>query len=153
MEDTKKNNSENSQNIDDIVKLLKISYEEDSSSTPKKENISSGADKEMSNDDIQAELRKKFNIMSVIDSAVENEEDDYALDSDFLREVNTHDKKSRKKIEIIPEKQAEQEEQEAPKEAEEAEEQENPENLEEAEATVEVPAVSVEPENAEDEVV
>jgi len=104
MEDTKKNSSAetNSQNIDDIVKLLKSSYEEDTSSTPKKENIISNADKDMSNADIQAELRKKFNIMSLIDSAEDNAEDDYALDSDFLREVNTHGKKAQARAKILP---------------------------------------------------
>ncbi len=89
-----KNNSNkmSSQNIDDILQLLKTSYEEDSSNAL--EDSVHIDTEDISKEDLQSELRKIFMRDSELGSEDTNDDDSYTLDADFLREVNSsHDKK------------------------------------------------------------
>lgn len=77
------------QNIDDILALLKNSCGD----TDGGETFEPEAEKEdISNELLQRELKNKFKIPD--GAADESDEDDYALDSDFLREINSlHEEK------------------------------------------------------------
>lgn len=84
-------------NNNDILQLLKTSYGEDFSSV--QHNINTDVDtdtKEISREELQNELKKRFLFDSNIEIANNDEEDDYALDADFLQELNGNREKHKK---------------------------------------------------------
>ena len=84
-------------NNDDILQLLKTSYGDDSSSVQYNKNTDVYTDtKEISREELQNELKKRFLLNSDIEVVNNDEEDDYALDADFLQEINGNRDKYKK---------------------------------------------------------
>ncbi len=75
----------NPQNIEDILKLLKSSYNEEEK-TEEKASEEKRADGGMTNEELQNKLKAQFLSGSVSDEVSDTEEDSYVLDEDFLAE-------------------------------------------------------------------
>ena len=84
-------------NNNDILQLLKTSYGDDSSNAKHNADIYTDT-KEISKEELQNELKKRFLLNSDIDTVSNDEEDDYALDADFLQEVNNNRDKDKKDV-------------------------------------------------------